>query len=139
MSKQPPPAPTARAVGPCLTLIQTSRTPRHWKFTQDHRTTWPTPRQKKKDNRLVLSKLPFKSSIVMPILVPVGFVYKHGSPCSICRIKGTLRFWFGSNCLPGISFAYLYAYSKKSFGYFNYLIGYLRKYAALISLMLSVH
>ena len=32
MSKQPPPAPTARAVGPCPTLIQTSRTPRHWKL-----------------------------------------------------------------------------------------------------------
>ena len=38
-----PPAPTARAVGPCPTLIQTSRTPRHWKFTQDHRTTRPPP------------------------------------------------------------------------------------------------
>ena len=35
MSKQPPPAPTARAVGPCPTFIQTSRTPRHWKFTQE--------------------------------------------------------------------------------------------------------
>ena len=44
MSKQPPPAPTARAVGPCPTLIQTSRTPRHWKFTQDHRTTRLPPR-----------------------------------------------------------------------------------------------
>ena len=43
MFKQPPPAPTARAVGPCPTLIQTSRTPRHWKFTQDHRTTRPPP------------------------------------------------------------------------------------------------
>ena len=41
MSKQSPPAPTARAVGPCPTLIQTSRTPRHWKFTQDHCTTRP--------------------------------------------------------------------------------------------------
>ena len=41
MSKQPPPAPTAGAVGPCPTLIQTSRTPRHWKFAQDHRTTQP--------------------------------------------------------------------------------------------------
>ena len=36
MSKQPPPAPTASAVGPCPTLIQISRTPRHWKFTQHH-------------------------------------------------------------------------------------------------------
>ena len=43
MSKQPPPAPTARAVGPCPIVIQTSRTPRHWKFTQDHRTTRPSP------------------------------------------------------------------------------------------------
>ena len=43
MSKQPPPAPTARAVGPCPTLIQTSRTPRHWKFTQDHRTARSPP------------------------------------------------------------------------------------------------
>ena len=46
MSKQPPPALTARAVGPCPTLIQTSRTPRHWKFTQDHRTTRPPPKPK---------------------------------------------------------------------------------------------
>ena len=43
MSKQLPPAPTAGAVGPCPTLIQTSRTPRHWKFTQDHRTTRQPP------------------------------------------------------------------------------------------------
>ena len=34
-----PPAPTASAVGPCPTFIQISRTPRHWKFTQHHRTT----------------------------------------------------------------------------------------------------
>ena len=43
MSKQPPPAPIASAIGPCPTLIQTSRTPRHWKVTQDHRTTRPLP------------------------------------------------------------------------------------------------
>ena len=42
MSKQPPPAPTARAVGPCPTPIQTSRT--HWKFTQNHRTTRLSPK-----------------------------------------------------------------------------------------------
>ena len=29
MSKQPPPAPTAGAIGPCPTAIQISRTPRH--------------------------------------------------------------------------------------------------------------
>ena len=43
MSKQPPPAPTARAIGPCPTIIQTSRTPRHWKFTQHLRSTRPPP------------------------------------------------------------------------------------------------
>ena len=53
--KQPPPAPTARAVGPCPTLIQISRTPRHWKFTQDHRTTRPPPERGggKRGRRLV--------------------------------------------------------------------------------------
>ena len=43
MSKQPPPAPTASAIGPCPTIIQTSRTPRHWKFTQHLRSTRPPP------------------------------------------------------------------------------------------------
>ena len=41
MSTQPPPAPTASVVDPCPTLIQISRTPWHWKFTQNHRTTRP--------------------------------------------------------------------------------------------------
>ena len=43
MSKEPPPAPTAGAVSPCPTMIPISRTPRHWKFTQHHRTTRPPP------------------------------------------------------------------------------------------------
>ena len=30
------------AIGPCPTIIQISRTPRHLKFTQDHRTTRPS-------------------------------------------------------------------------------------------------
>ena len=38
MSKQPPPAPNASTIGPCLT-------PRHWKFTQHLRTTRPPLRQ----------------------------------------------------------------------------------------------
>ena len=41
MSKQPPPAPTASATGPCPTIIQISRTPRHWKITQHLRSTRP--------------------------------------------------------------------------------------------------
>ena len=36
-----PPAHTASAIGSCPTIIQISRTPRHWKFTQDHCTTRP--------------------------------------------------------------------------------------------------
>ena len=43
MSKQPPPAPTASTVDPCPTLIQICRTPRHWKFTQHHRTPTTPP------------------------------------------------------------------------------------------------
>ena len=43
MSKLPPPAPTVSAEGPCPTIIQVSRTPRHWKFTQYHHTTPPPP------------------------------------------------------------------------------------------------
>ena len=39
VSKQPPPSPTASKVGPCPSIIQISRTPWHWKFTQHHRTT----------------------------------------------------------------------------------------------------
>ena len=38
-----PPAPTASTEGPCPTLIQISRTPRHWKFVQHHHTTRPPP------------------------------------------------------------------------------------------------
>ena len=37
MSKQPPPAPTASAAGPCPTIIQISRTPQHWKFIQQQK------------------------------------------------------------------------------------------------------
>ena len=59
LSIQPPPAPTAGAVGPCPTLIQTSRTPRHWKFTQDHRTSRPSPPSKQRNNKLNLAKITF--------------------------------------------------------------------------------
>ena len=43
MSKQPRPAPIASTIGPCPTLIQIGRTPRHWKLTQHLRTTRPSP------------------------------------------------------------------------------------------------
>ena len=38
---QPPPAPTESPIGPCPIIIQISRMPRHWKFTQHHLTTRP--------------------------------------------------------------------------------------------------
>ena len=38
-AKQPPSAPAASAIGPCPSIIQINRTPRHWKFTQHLRTT----------------------------------------------------------------------------------------------------
>ena len=41
MSKQTSHAPTASTEGPCPTLIEISRTPRHWKFAQHHCTTRP--------------------------------------------------------------------------------------------------
>ena len=44
MSKQPLPAPTASAVGPCPTIIQISKTPRYGKFIKPHRTTRPPPK-----------------------------------------------------------------------------------------------
>ena len=60
MSKHPPPAPTASAVSPCPTMVQISRTPRHWKFTQHHRTTRPPPKRRKnamrKDERTPCEK-----------------------------------------------------------------------------------
>ena len=43
MSKPPPPAPTASAIGPPPSCNQNCRTPQHWKFTQHHRTTRPPP------------------------------------------------------------------------------------------------
>ena len=43
MYKQPQPAPTASTIGLCPTIIQISRTPQHWKFTQHLRTTRPPP------------------------------------------------------------------------------------------------
>ena len=43
MAKQPSPALTARAVGPCPTLVQISRPPWNWKVTQRNRTTRSPP------------------------------------------------------------------------------------------------
>ena len=53
MSKQPPPAPVTSAVGPCPTISQIRRTPRHWKFTQHHHTTQPPHRAFEQSNKHV--------------------------------------------------------------------------------------
>ena len=47
---------TVIAVGPCPTIIQISRTPRHWKFTQHHRTTRPSPNVENLNKNLKLMK-----------------------------------------------------------------------------------
>ena len=57
MSKHPPPAPTASAIRPCPTIIQISRTPRHWKFTQHLRTTRPPPRSVSSLSPFVIEKV----------------------------------------------------------------------------------
>ena len=75
MSKQPPPAPTASAVGPCPTLIQNSRTPRHWKFTQHHRTTRPPPGP---DGIVtVIQKTP------VALLQQMCLYFEHARPCCV--------------------------------------------------------
>ena len=43
ISKQPPPAPTASAIGPCPTISQIVGRPGTGSNTQDHRTTRPPP------------------------------------------------------------------------------------------------
>ena len=88
MSKQPPPAPTARAIGPCPTIIQISRTPQHWKFTQHLRTTRPPPRTLELDNGFYCGNFrpywqpryqPHRPSVyVMQVPVPVQLVRKDG-------------------------------------------------------------
>ena len=76
MSKQPPPAPTASAISPCPTLIQISRTPRHWKFTQHHCTTRPPPRKRKErideSNKRTIVVL-YRSPELVGWLVDFGF------------------------------------------------------------------
>ena len=50
MSKQPPPAPTASTVGPCPTLTQISRTPRHLEV-------YPAPSHHPRYRKKVLSNI----------------------------------------------------------------------------------
>ena len=124
MSKQPPPSPTASAVGPCPTWdrlvgcfgfngplrqyfslyrgerremideiinVQTTptrtyckrnrplpycnqncRTPRHWKFTQHHRTTLPPHTWDRSGGAMVLGKLPVPGRPTYWIIVGQG-------------------------------------------------------------------
>ena len=54
MSKQPPPAPAASAVGPCPTIIQISKTPRHRKFIQHHRTIRPPQTEREREREMMM-------------------------------------------------------------------------------------
>ena len=55
MPKQPPPTLAASAIGPCPTLIQISRTPRHCQFTQHHRTTRPPSKRGQRKGQKIYS------------------------------------------------------------------------------------
>ena len=80
MSKQPSPAPTASAVGPCPTISQIRRTPWHWKFTQHHHTTQPPPCSTERNGRLSIKQekpligmsYSLKSSLSWPSLARVS-------------------------------------------------------------------
>ena len=78
MSKQPPPAPIARTIGPCPTLIQTGRTPRHRKFIQHLRTRgWS-------GGAMVLGKLPVPGRPTISITVgqgPIALAVGAGGGC----------------------------------------------------------
>ena len=69
MSKQPSPAPTVSAVSPCPTIIQVSRTPRHWKFTQHHRTTRPPPSPEQLKKRLKKRKEGNADLMICPSII----------------------------------------------------------------------
>ena len=81
MSKQPPPAPTASAIGSCPTIIQTSRTPRHWKFTQHLRSTLPPPGEKDSPTHAASNSRP---------TFPHLCTKKLSSTCCTCSRGGSL-------------------------------------------------
>ena len=85
MSKQPPPAPTASAVGPCPTLLQISTTPRNWKLTQHHRTTRPPPQcWGWSGGAMVLGKLPVPGRPTIWMIVgqgPIALAVGAGGGC----------------------------------------------------------
>ena len=60
MSKLPPPAPTASAIGPCPTIIQIVGRPGTGSFTQHHRTTRPTLLSLSLRNRYVIYSTVFQ-------------------------------------------------------------------------------
>ena len=76
MSKQHPPAPTKSAVGPCPTIFRSSRTPRHWKITQNHRTTRPPPFGIE-GGRLVLGSIAFRVCSDCFLLRPPTFILER--------------------------------------------------------------
>ena len=103
MNKQPPPAPTTSAVGPCPTIFRSSRTPRHWKFTQHHRTTRPPSI---KDMKVKFTRIKFFDAILTTCNLTaidqrsfrfcLYFCNTHASKSNTCKCKsrsyrGTLK------------------------------------------------
>ena len=139
MSKQPPPVPTASTIGPCPTIIQIvgrpgtgslpstiappdhppqiCRTPRHWKFIQDHRTTRPPPAQLAlsyyysyyqnprgwSDGAMVLGKLPVPGR-------HTNLDYSRARAYCACSRCGW-GWWFG-NFFSHLSFLFSFSLSQ---------------------------
>ena len=83
MSKQPPPKPTASTIGPCPTVIQISRTPRHWKFTQHLRATRP-PHELKE---IVLPVPSNQIKVTFIIILPFNLVHLCFFSCFTQKLK----------------------------------------------------
>ena len=85
MSKQPPLAPTASTIGPCPTVIQVSRTPRHWKFTQHLRTTrlvCTDAKQLPNEAKLFQGLVGF---FYQQLILPTQIYFRFHSICYLCR------------------------------------------------------
>ena len=87
MSKHPPPAPTASAIGPCPTMMQISRTPRPWKFSQHLRTTRPPPyikRERERERECVCACVLFYNTKDWMQFYISGLTWEQGWIRSVC-------------------------------------------------------
>ena len=77
-----PPAPAASTIGPCPTVIQISRTPRHWKFTQHLRTTQPL---------LIGLLFPFRTDFHLEGVKLTELTPTHLCDAAHCRIYSAMK------------------------------------------------